>query len=205
MSVSVLVVSADPLARGGLVGMLGRRPGLTLAGEQSAAALELLAAPPDVILWDLGASGRVEPGAILESGIPVLALATDATRAAEAMELGVTGILFRDGDAGRMDAALQAIALGLTVLDEPFREALLRAELEPAGGRADLRGEELTPREREVLGLLAQGLSNRALGRRLGISENTARFHVNAILAKLGARSRTDAVVRAARAGLVMI
>ena len=92
------------------------------------------------------------------------------------------------------------------MVDAPFREALLRVSVALEGeARSDRAGEELTAREREVLALLAQGLANRALGRRLGISENTARFHVNAILAKLGARSRTDAVVRAARLGLVLI
>ena len=63
--------------------------------------------------------------------------------------------------------------------------------------------EPLTPREREVLGLLAEGLTNRAIAERLGISEHTAKFHVNAILGKLGVETRTEAVGEAARLGLV--
>jgi DNA-binding CsgD family transcriptional regulator len=63
----------------------------------------------------------------------------------------------------------------------------------------------LTPREREVLALLAEGLSNKAIADRLAISEHTAKFHVNAVLAKLGVQRRTEAVVRAARLGLVTL
>ena len=65
--------------------------------------------------------------------------------------------------------------------------------------------ESLTPREREVLALLAEGLSNKAIADRLDISEHTAKFHVNAVLAKLGVQRRTEAVVRAARMGLVTL
>jgi DNA-binding CsgD family transcriptional regulator len=69
----------------------------------------------------------------------------------------------------------------------------------------DLLAEPLTAREHEVVQLLAQGLSNKAVGERLGISEHTAKFHVNAILTKLDAQTRTDAVVRAARLGLILL
>jgi DNA-binding NarL/FixJ family response regulator len=65
--------------------------------------------------------------------------------------------------------------------------------------------EDLTPRELEVLGLLAEGLPNKAIGLRLGISEHTVKFHVNAVLGKLGAQSRTEAVVRATRLGLILL
>ncbi|HZY06001.1 MAG TPA: response regulator transcription factor, partial [Anaeromyxobacteraceae bacterium] len=65
--------------------------------------------------------------------------------------------------------------------------------------------EPLTPRELEVLGLLAEGLPNKAIAARLGISEHTAKFHVNAILGKVGAESRSEAIVRAARLGLVVL
>jgi len=66
-------------------------------------------------------------------------------------------------------------------------------------------GEPLTPRELEVLGLIADGLSSKEIARRLGISEHTVKFHVNTIMSKLGARSRTEAVVVAARLGLIPI
>ncbi len=69
----------------------------------------------------------------------------------------------------------------------------------------DAPAEALTPREREVLQLLAEGLANRAIAQRLAISEHTVKFHVNAILGKLNAQSRTEAVVRAARLGLLIL
>jgi DNA-binding CsgD family transcriptional regulator len=90
------------------------------------------------------------------------------------------------------------VAEGLFVSEEPLGEPATRSR----GGAADLV-EPLTPREREVLDLLVQGLTNRLIGERLGISEHTAKFHVNAILGKLGVESRTEAVAEAARRGLV--
>lgn len=197
----VLVLSADPLARGGLLSALHGEPGL----EASAWSADVEAPDAEAVVWDLGPNTLVgEAIELLEGGLSLVALAPDLPRAQLALETGASAVLFRELDGERLAAALRAVALGLSVLDAPFREGLLRLDPEPAL-RSEQRGEELTPRERDVLGLLAQGLSNRAIGRRLGISENTARFHVNAILGKLGARSRTDAVVRAARAGLVMI
>jgi DNA-binding NarL/FixJ family response regulator len=96
--------------------------------------------------------------------------------------------------------AVRAVAADLTVLDGAARDALVsrRAAAEPLV-------EPLTPREREVLALLAQGMANRAIGERLQISEHTAKFHVNAILGKLGAETRTEALVHAARLGLVLL
>jgi two-component system nitrate/nitrite response regulator NarL len=90
--------------------------------------------------------------------------------------------------------------LGLLVVDDAFGEALVRPL--PA---ADALVEPLTPRETEVLQLLAEGLTNRRLGERLGISEHTAKFHVNAILGKLGARTRGEAIAQAARLGLLLL
>src|SRR5262249_21126846 len=96
-------------------------------------------------------------------------------------------------------AALVAASRGLSVLDAALAEAFLR----PPQGSA--QAEPLTPREREVLALLAEGLANKAIAARLGISEHTAKFHVNAILGKLGVDSRAEAIVRALRMGLVVL
>jgi DNA-binding NarL/FixJ family response regulator len=74
-----------------------------------------------------------------------------------------------------------------------------------ASAEAPGLAEELTPREREVLQLLAEGLANKAIAQQLTISEHTVKFHVNAIMSKLGAQSRTAAVVRATRLGLVVL
>ena len=90
--------------------------------------------------------------------------------------------------------------MGLVVLDEEFAStAIAPRPTRPAGS------EELTPRERDVLSLLVQGKSNRQIAERLGISEHTAKFHVTAVLQKMGAQTRTEAVVKAARLGLVVL
>jgi two-component system, NarL family, nitrate/nitrite response regulator NarL len=85
------------------------------------------------------------------------------------------------------------------VLDGGLQDTLVRAA-PPVP-----TGERLTPREREVLGLLAEGRSNKAIATRLGISDHTAKFHVNAILGKLGAETRSEAIVLAARRGMVVL
>jgi DNA-binding NarL/FixJ family response regulator len=211
--VRVLVVGDDPLARSGLAALLANEPEIAViaqsaTGEDAAAAVA--EHDPDVILWDLGSrpESPVElPGTSSEEGAPLLALAPDDGPAAEALAAGAQGVLYRDAGADRLAAALAAVARGLVVFDEGIAAPLLR----PQGGAAsspselDTPVEPLTPREVEVLQLLAEGLSNKLLGSRLGISEHTAKFHVNAILGKLGAQGRTDAVVRAARMGLILL
>jgi two-component system nitrate/nitrite response regulator NarL len=92
---------------------------------------------------------------------------------------------------------LQAVARGLAVVDRSFVATLARGI--PATGPS----EGLTGREREVLALLVEGLSNKAIAQRLEISEHTAKFHVNAIMQKLGVQRRVEAVVRAARLGMI--
>ncbi len=90
---------------------------------------------------------------------------------------------------------------GLVVIDPAFPLAVVPAR----GEAADVAAEELTPREVEVLQLLVEGLPNKQIAQRLSISEHTVKFHVDAILGKLGAHSRTEAVTRAARLGLIIL
>src|SRR4030067_1297183 len=95
----------------------------------------------------------------------------------------------------RGPAALEGVARGVQVIDALAGESRV----------GDAAAEDLTPREMDVLQLLAEGLPNKEIGRRLRISEHTVKFHVNTILAKLGARTRTEAVTRAARQGLIIL
>jgi two-component system, NarL family, nitrate/nitrite response regulator NarL len=200
------LVAEDPLARGALSRALSDQGGenLTLAAAGTLAELEATRTePPDVVLWDVGlrfngAEGRLEAP---DLGAPVLALVPDEAAGELALAAGARGLLLRDAAPGALLAALQAVARGLTVFDStlsPVRPTS-RAAPSPASPEA------LTPREREVLALLAEGLSNKAIADRLTISEHTAKFHVNAVLAKLGVQRRTEAVVRAARLGLVTL
>jgi DNA-binding NarL/FixJ family response regulator len=101
----------------------------------------------------------------------------------------------------RLLAAIEAVYWGLIAV-----EPELMALLAPAGVLPELPlAEELTPRELEVLRLLAEGLSNKAIAQQLDISDHTVKFHVNAIMKKLGAQSRTAAVVQATRLGLIVL
>ncbi|ABC80632.1 helix-turn-helix transcriptional regulator [Anaeromyxobacter dehalogenans] len=206
----VLVVSADPLARAGLAALLGARPELRLAGEAEPARAQAVAREADAALWDLGAppapptprgaadGGGAEALAVLAAGLPAVALVAGEAQAGEALRAGARAVLHRGAGAEAIAAALRAAVAGLTALDPELAAALLRAPAAEAGG-------PLTPREREVLALVAEGLGNKGIAARLGISEHTAKFHVNAILGKLGAGSRAEAIVRAARLGLVVL
>jgi len=200
----VVVVAADPLARGGLAALLGAEPGLIVSSQLSADdGLDGLRDVADAVLLDLGAGPRPSPAAVesaARSGLPVLVLVQDEDDAVEAVAAGARGVLFRDAGRERLVSALRAMREGLLALDPGLAALVPRPRPAPAG-----LVEPLTPREMEVLQLLAQGLTNKTIAERLGISDHTAKFHVNAILGKLGAQSRTEAIVQAARLGLVIL
>lgn len=203
----MLVVGEDALALGGLAGMLASEPGLVIVGQVSPGDDLIEAAArnhPHVAVWDLGPDPASHLAPLRDfdrAAFPALALLAHGESAAEAFAAGARGLLLRNSDAARLAAALRAVAQGVIVLDEHAAASLLPA---PAAVPLPLV-EALTPREAEVLDLLSQGLANKTIADRLGISEHTAKFHVNAILGKLGVQSRTEAVVRAVRLGLVVL
>jgi DNA-binding NarL/FixJ family response regulator len=202
---AVLVVSPDPLARSGLSALVSARPELSLSGEGTPGQAARLGAGAAhrVVLWDMGTGTGPAPGGGEAPGgagdPPAVALCADEAQAGRALRAGARGVLSRGAPADALVAALRAAVLGLLVLDPALAGAFVRAP-EPSGAI-----EQLTPREREVLALLAEGLANKAIAARLGVSEHTAKFHVNAILGKLGVESRAEAIVRAARLGLVAL
>jgi DNA-binding NarL/FixJ family response regulator len=202
-AVPVLVIGDDPLARAGLAALLAGRDDVAVVADAATDDAAGTGAGASVVLWDLGLGGaggaRAGPGAAVAAGIPVVALAHSDASAAEALRAGAHGVVLRGAPAEALAGALVAAARGLAVLDAALARAWLRApDVAP-----DAEG--LTAREREVLALLAEGLANKAIAARLGISEHTAKFHVNAILAKLGVESRAEAIVRAVRLGLVTL
>ena len=111
------------------------------------------------------------------------------------------GVILRDSSSEVLTSALSAVASGLTVLDSTFALSGL--------GDTNLSvpslNEDLTSREDDVLQLLAKGMTNKAIAHALGITDHTVKFHVNAIMGKLSAQSRTEAVVQAARSGLIKL
>ncbi|NBD09793.1 MULTISPECIES: response regulator transcription factor [Corallococcus] len=197
------LVSEDPLARGALARALSdQAEGWTVAAAGTQVELESARGePPDVVLWDTGL--RLVEGAAPDLGAPVLALVADEAAGELALGAGARGLLFRDVSPGMLVAALHAVSRGLAVFDPGLTQ--VRAAPRSTAPSGAPGPDTLTPREREVLGLLAEGLSNKAIADRLDISEHTAKFHVNAVLAKLGVQRRTEAVVRAARMGLVTL
>lgn len=199
----MLVVSDDPLARTGLALLLRDSEGLILAGQVGVDD-DWPEPGPDATLWDLGLglrSGLERLRGLGPSAPPAVAIVADETDAREALDAGARAALPRTADGDRLAAALRAAVQGLVVLDESFVSALLRDAPPPA---PDLV-ESLTPREIEVLQLLSQGLANKVIAQRLGISDHTVKFHVNAILGKLGVQSRGEAIVQAVRLGLVTL
>jgi DNA-binding NarL/FixJ family response regulator len=201
MPVRVVLLSDDALARSGLAALLSGAPDIAIVAQGASTDGGALAIrpPPDAVLVDLGPmSEGPESVAAAVAVAPTVALAAHDDEAGEALRAGARGVLFRSAPPDAIAAALVAAARGLAALDAGLATEWLRPPEPPAA-------EGLTPREREVLALLAEGLGNKTIAARLGISEHTAKFHVNAILAKLGAGSRAEAIVRAARQGLVTL
>ena len=125
----------------------------------------------------------------------------DADDGVRAVNAGARAVLHRSSSLNEIIATIKVITRGLVVLPSELLATLLH-EVPPAD---DVLKAQLTRRELEVLAAMADGASNKAIARRLGISFHTAKFHVAAILAKLDADSRTEAVAKAAQSGLVML
>jgi|YNPNPStandDraft_1061719.scaffolds.fasta_scaffold19539_3 two-component system nitrate/nitrite response regulator NarL len=206
--VRVLLIADDLLTRAGLATLLARAPSCEVVGQ--VASTEELAAAfttylPNAALWDLGwqAEAALERLAELADGSPpIVVLLADNAWATAAWTAGARGLLLRTATVEAMAASLEAVAQGLVVLDPDLATALFSA---PLPTPMTSPPEAITPREREVLQLLAEGLPNKAIAQRLGISEHTVKYHVNALLGKLDAQSRTEAVVRATRLGLILL
>lgn len=178
----IVVAGRDPLARVGLATILRDFEDILVVDCDG-----------DVALVDAGAT-------VGKCDVPSLLLVTDLTQASEALAAGARGVISRNSTPRQIHAALRAIAEGLRVIDG---EALLQAPVHHTE-EAELL-EPLTARELEVLNLLSAGRTNKEIASRLGITEHTIKFHVNAILGKLGAETRTQAVVHAARLGIVTL
>lgn len=194
MSVRVAVLGEDPLVRQGLRKGLSIYPGLAVVESNDAEA----------VVWDCGPlplHGSSFP--VRSADQPVVALVVDPRDADASLRMGARGVLFRDGDTDRIGAAVHAVVSGMVVVDQPFRGGLRNHD-----GRPEPRGRRppsLSPRELQVLELLAAGRSNKEVAVKLDISEHTAKFHVNALLEKLGATTRTEVVVQAIRSGLLTL
>jgi two-component system nitrate/nitrite response regulator NarL len=201
----LLLAAGDAGSREQLAAQLAGRGDCVVAGMHAGSAgLEQAAAEadPDVIVWDLGddpepALRRLAAARTLR--VPIVAIVQDDRDGIRALAAGAMGLLPRGTDADHIVLAAGAVLGGLLALDPAV------ARLPAGGADGDTPAGALTPREHDVLRLLAEGLGNKQIAERLGMTEHTAKFHVHTILGKLQTQSRTEAVVKAARLGLVAI
>jgi DNA-binding NarL/FixJ family response regulator len=136
-------------------------------------------------------------------GVSVVALVEGRGSVEDAIAAGARAVLPSNIDAAALGAAIRAAAVGLVVVTLDELEGLRPVDPRPLPANQPV--ESLTARELQVLQLVAGGLTNQQVARSLGISEHTAKFHVGAVLGKLGARSRAEAVARAAGLGLIVV
>lgn len=217
--IRTLLVDDHAMVRRGMRDFLALHDDLEIVGEAAdgAAAIEQAAAlRPDVVVMDLlmpgvdgiDATARIKAA---DPDIEIVAITSfvEEARIVAALEAGASGFLLKDAEADELAAAIRAAASGEVHLDPAVAGIVARRMRSRAGGAAgtglgsdgDALG-SLTARERDVLGAVARGLSNRAIADELGITERTARTHVSNILAKLGLASRTQAALLAVQHGL---
>jgi DNA-binding NarL/FixJ family response regulator len=212
--IRVMVVAASPVVRAGLSAVLTSNPKLTVVGSVSDldALSREVQLQPDVVLLDLSSNLQQSVWEKLllmqeeQYPLPILALADelDSINLEVALRSGVRGILPDTSTESEIMAAVEAIAFNLIVLHPdavellPLKESMReKVTLTPI--------QTLTPREIEVLEMLGSGLGNKAIAKRLHISDHTVKFHVSSIFGKLGVSSRTEAVTVGVRLGLIML
>jgi DNA-binding NarL/FixJ family response regulator len=206
-AVTVVVADDQSAVREGLVLLLGTLPGIAVIGEaeDGEAAVEAVATKnPQVVLMDLNmprcdgveATRRIR-ASHPQTQVVVLTTYSDDDSIIAALQAGALGYLTKDATRAKIGRAVLAAAAGQAVLDPAVQQRLLSAAVRapaaaPAGpASAD---DDLTPREAEVLRLIAAGKSNREIARALFVSEATVKTHVNRIFAKTGSRDRGQAV-----------
>jgi DNA-binding NarL/FixJ family response regulator len=189
-----VIVDDHPVVREGLVAALDGKNGIEVAGVFASADTALASRPrAEVVLLDLELPGLAGLDAIARFDVPVLVLTAYANDEDihRALAAGAKGYLLKGAPLDDIERAIAAVARGESVLDPRIT------------ARALAPGPRLTPREREVLRLVAEGKSNKELAAVLGITERTAKFHVTAIFNKLGAENRAQAVAVAKERHLI--
>ncbi|HLJ08557.1 MAG TPA: response regulator transcription factor [Acidimicrobiia bacterium] len=211
--VRLLIVDDHPVVRQGLRAFLATRADFDVVGEAGdgeAAVAEAARLRPDVILMDLvmpGLDGLEAIGRIraADPAARILVLTSFASeeQVLPALRRGAAGYLLKDAAPAELEAAIRAVHRGDGLLDPAVTRTVLAEVVRPEPGAAADQGlEALTPREREVLGLLGRGMTNAAIARELFVAEKTVKTHVSSILAKLRLADRTQAALFAARHGL---
>jgi DNA-binding NarL/FixJ family response regulator len=199
----VTIVSSEPVIRAGLAAYFQSEPGWEVVAVDlpaPQAAEWVVNGSPDLVVWDAG--GDEVSLDLLRQHLPrlpvVLVLADSAEDAESAWAAGARGVLHRRVEPTVVLAAARAVLAGLWTSDLPPSRPPAAEPSDP-----ETLTEPLTARELQVLRLMADGLPNKLISARLGVTESTVKYHVNAILRRMDAQSRTEAVVRAGRMGLI--
>ena len=209
--VQILIVDDHPILRDGLVAILSTQPDFTVVAEAASGEEALRIFPklvPDVILLDLEMPGmdgvqvisklrRIEP----EVKIVVFTAFDTDERILGAIQAGAKGYLLKGAPRSELFSAIRIVHRGGSLL-QPVVASRLMNQLAGSPPSSDMV-EALTPREEEVLHLLAQGRQNKEIAAELFVTERTVKFHISSILAKLNAGNRTEAVTIALQQGLV--
>lgn len=204
--IRLLLVDDHPVVRQGLRAYLELEDDLTVvaeAGDGEEALTAIGEHAPDVVLLDLKMPGLDGQGVLERLDLPdddapsilVLTSATDAERVPAAIEAGASGFVYKDIDPDALASAIRTVHAGQTLLSP----AAVRGLMTGSTGAAQ---PTLTPRERQVLGLIARGQTNRQISRALGVSEKTVKTHVTNLLRRIDAADRTQAALWAVRHGI---
>jgi NarL family two-component system response regulator YdfI len=210
--IKVLVSANSPVELAGLESLVRSAAGLELAGSclgRADLAAKLAATHPDVLLESPGPAALDDAALDSEAAMPPsvwlaprseFGLALDAVR-----DSAVQGVLPAWAGARAIEAAIEAVARGLVVLDPELAVLVGGREALPPGGSGEAAEQVLSPRESEILGLLASGLGNKEIAWRLKISEHTVKFHITSVFNKLSVSSRAEAVATGIRRGLISL
>ena len=206
----VLIGTSSEVVRAGLESLLANIPTFKVVGSFpiSTALAQFEELQPEVVLLEFESPEDESMSLSIESGISSLVVLTDNTEnswVVGALRSGTRAILPRDATSEEIVAAVQAAATGLVVLHPDGLHSVLSLISHEEQPEPDASDQILTPREIEVLRMVAEGLGNKEIAPRLGISDHTVKFHISTIFAKLGVSSRTEAVTVGIRQGLILV
>jgi two-component system, NarL family, response regulator YdfI len=208
---TVLITATSAVTRAGLAALLAvdKRLHVVIGAAELSLPEQIEALQPDVLLIDLGPERGA--GSLQDWGagaLPGMVILTDDARRAldaDALRQGGRAVLPRHASASEIIAAIESAANGLVAIHPDSLEAIQHAPITAERMGAATAQRTLTARETEVLAMIADGLGNKIIAARLGISTHTVKFHIASIFAKLNAGSRTEAVTIGIRQGLLMI
>ena len=206
--IHILIADDHPIVRDGLRAVLSTQPDFAIVGEAESGVQvlqQVAQSQPDILLLDLEmpqGDGVATLQQLTQSGATVRVIIFTAfdtdDRIVEAVRAGAKGYLLKGAPRAELFNAIRVVHGGGSLLQPVIASKLIGRLTQP-----DALPEPLTPREREVLTLIAQGLPNKEIAERLVITERTVKFHASAILGKLGATNRTEAVARARQQNLL--